>query len=195
MTRTLWSINGLATELQRDRRTVADALSGARADGEIRGRPAWFMTTAIAALGGAAGELDPVQERARKDRALAIATEIKNDLACGELVLVDDVVREVTGQFGILRSQLLAIPSRVASQVPADQRDLVLRLVEGRLHEAMAEISESRDLRTVKAARTKQAARRKAEDHHGEPDSGSPAGSGCGPRRRRAERGGAANHA
>ncbi len=36
------------------------------------------------------GDFDPIQERARKDRALAISTEIKNDLAQGRVVLIDE---------------------------------------------------------------------------------------------------------
>jgi len=50
--RRLYSVSDLAVELTRDRRTVGDALRNIAPDGEIKGRPAWFMTTAISALYG-----------------------------------------------------------------------------------------------------------------------------------------------
>src|SRR3954469_17277311 len=50
MTRTLWSINGLSTELGRDRRTIAKALSSVHPDGQLAGERAWFLSTALHAL-------------------------------------------------------------------------------------------------------------------------------------------------
>src|SRR5215210_5083169 len=50
MTRQLYSLSALATELRRDRRTVAAALSGVPGDGAKQGHPAWFLTTALQAL-------------------------------------------------------------------------------------------------------------------------------------------------
>jgi hypothetical protein len=52
MTRQLWTINGLATELDKDRRTVGRALRNVPADGTTRGgHKGWFMQTALDALG------------------------------------------------------------------------------------------------------------------------------------------------
>ena len=50
MTKQLWSISGLATELGRDRRTIAKALIGVAPDGELSGEKAWFFETALSAL-------------------------------------------------------------------------------------------------------------------------------------------------
>lgn len=52
MTRQLWSINALATELGMDRRTVAKRLSGVHSDGELQGHPAWYLDTALGAIQG-----------------------------------------------------------------------------------------------------------------------------------------------
>src|SRR5689334_3277592 len=47
MTRQLWTLNGLATELGKDRRTLGRALRGAPADGTTAGGyQGWFMETA-----------------------------------------------------------------------------------------------------------------------------------------------------
>jgi hypothetical protein len=50
MTATLFTLNSLAVELSKDRRTIARALRHVRADGEIDGRRAWYLATAIDAL-------------------------------------------------------------------------------------------------------------------------------------------------
>jgi len=51
MTRQLWSINGLATELGKDRRTLGRALRYVPTDGTTgRGYQGWFMETALRAL-------------------------------------------------------------------------------------------------------------------------------------------------
>jgi hypothetical protein len=53
MTRQLWSLNGLATELGKDRRTIGRVLRHVPADGMTRGGyKGWFMETALRALRG-----------------------------------------------------------------------------------------------------------------------------------------------
>jgi hypothetical protein len=52
MTRQLWTLNGLATELGKDRRTLGRALRHVPGDGATRsGYKGWFMETALRALG------------------------------------------------------------------------------------------------------------------------------------------------
>jgi hypothetical protein len=46
----LWTIGGLTTELDRDQRTVANALKHTPPDGKIGTRAAWYMKTAMEAL-------------------------------------------------------------------------------------------------------------------------------------------------
>jgi hypothetical protein len=51
MTRQIWSINGLATELGKDRRTLGRALRHVPTDGTTQsGYKGWFMETALRAL-------------------------------------------------------------------------------------------------------------------------------------------------
>ena len=50
MQRRLWSINALATELGKDRRTIAKRLDGVPIDGQLSGHPAWYLATALAAV-------------------------------------------------------------------------------------------------------------------------------------------------
>src|SRR5688572_21620195 len=50
MTAKLWSISALAVELRMDRRTVALRLRSVPPDGQLHGKPAWRLTTALDAL-------------------------------------------------------------------------------------------------------------------------------------------------
>ena len=50
MTARLWSISALAVELSMDRRTVAHRLRSVPPDGQLHGKPAWRLTTALDAL-------------------------------------------------------------------------------------------------------------------------------------------------
>ncbi|MCJ2010969.1 hypothetical protein, partial [Methylobacterium sp. J-076] len=63
------------------------------------------------------GNLDPAQERARKDRALAISAEIKNDIAVGKVVLIDDAIAIMTGSLAVVRNKILGLASRVAPRL------------------------------------------------------------------------------
>lgn len=50
MTPTLHTIEGIAIELNFDRRTVARALRDVPGDGQVRGKPAWRLQTALKVL-------------------------------------------------------------------------------------------------------------------------------------------------
>lgn len=51
MQKQLWSLNALAVELNKDRRTVARTLDNVPADGLLFGNRAWHLQTALKALG------------------------------------------------------------------------------------------------------------------------------------------------
>jgi len=90
------------------------------------------------------GELDPAQERARKDRALAEGTEVRNDLTRGSVVLIEDVTRLVVGEHGIVRSRVLSMPSRIASRVPEPVRAMVMAAAQQEAHAALEALSATR---------------------------------------------------
>ena len=65
MTPTLFSLNGLATELGKDRRTMGKVLAGVKPDGTIKGHSAWRLQTVLAALGKHAGSVSTFRGRYR----------------------------------------------------------------------------------------------------------------------------------
>lgn len=139
----LWSLNALETEIGRDRRTIGKALKGVPVDGKIGGRDAWHLTTVLAALdrhdyphGRESGSLDPAQERARKDRALAISAEIKNDIATSKVVLIEAVGSRVATDYSIVRERILTIPGKLSHSLNQEQA----RELEQEIDEALAEL-------------------------------------------------------
>jgi hypothetical protein len=59
----LWSLSGLATELQRNVRTVARALQGVAPDGRIGKHAGWRLTTALRALAAYERQSDQLSQR------------------------------------------------------------------------------------------------------------------------------------
>src|SRR3954451_17578200 len=137
--RRLYTVSDLAVELTRDRRTVGDALRNIAPDGEIRGRPAWFMTTAIAALYG-----ERTGARERKLQAEAGLAELALAQKRGELASVHVLAEAVDGERVVVRERLLAIPGKLQGQLqPAE-----VQIVENELYEALEQLSAGSDLVT-----------------------------------------------
>src|SRR3954452_25001460 len=119
MPRTLFSVNGLSTELGKDRRTISRALATVPPDGKVGAHPGWFLITALAALGWVGrkapdGErLDAEQERARKDKAIADLHEMKLAILRKEYGKIASMSRIMTTCFSHARTKFLAFPSRL----------------------------------------------------------------------------------
>src|SRR5215212_8341125 len=137
--RRLYSVSDLATELQRDRRTMGDALRNIASDGEIKGRPAWFMTTAISALYG-----ERTGARERKLLAEAGLAELALAQKRGELASVQVLAGAVDGERVVVRERLLAIPGKLQGQL----QPVEVHLVENELYEALEQLSAGADLVT-----------------------------------------------
>jgi phage terminase Nu1 subunit (DNA packaging protein) len=113
MTPRLWTVNGLATELGLDRRSLASRLATTPADSQVQGRPAWLMKNALVALGqptrAPRSELD--QERARLAKEQADGHELKNAALRGGLLPAEEVVAGWQAAIGRARSLMLGIAS------------------------------------------------------------------------------------
>ena len=142
MTAKLWTISGLAAELDRDRRTITRALRDVPHDGKEGRYRAWHMTTVLASMAGGAGDaLDLTAERARFAAAQADDREMKNDIARGDQITVAEFHLMVTSAFARVRAKLLALPSKMAPLVvgakTAAEAQAMLRDV---VHDALDEL-------------------------------------------------------
>jgi hypothetical protein len=91
---TLFTIEGLSTELARDRRTLARALRTVPADGKVKGRPAWRISTVLSvlrsppsqddgtlvALEQAADTLEVGFERLRREPVIAVRRKLAHEV-------------------------------------------------------------------------------------------------------------------
>lgn len=113
MTAKLWSVNGLATELEIDRRTLAKKLSGIEPDGELRGSPAWKMRTAVDAVMGKSQGSEPDQmevEKLQILRAKRRSLELSNERREGMQAEYDwqDAAIQAMGTYYHLRLRPIA---------------------------------------------------------------------------------------
>ena len=142
MTAKLWTISGLAAELDKDRRTITRALRDVPHDGKEGRWKAWHMTTVLAAMDNGHGDtLDLTAERARFAAAQADDREMRNDLARGDQITVAEFHLMVTSAFARVRAKMLALPSKMAPLVVgaknAAEAQAMLRDV---VHDALDEL-------------------------------------------------------
>ena len=144
MTAKLWTISGLAAELDKDRRTITRALRNVPHDGKEGRYRAWHMTTVLASMASGAGEaLDLTAERARFAAAQADDREMKNALARRDHITVGEFHQMMTSAFGRVRAKMLALPSKMAPLVmsvktAAEAQKMLRDVVHGALDELAA---------------------------------------------------------
>ena len=143
MTAKLWTISGLAAELNKDRRTITRALRDVPHDGKEGRYKAWHMTTVLAAMADGPGDtLDLTAERARFAAAQADDREMKNDLARGDQITVAEFHLMVTSAFARVRAKMLALPSKMAPLVaPVMEPAKAQGILRDTVHAALDELS------------------------------------------------------
>lgn len=143
----LWTVNALAVELGRDRRSIAKLVSDLPPDGQERGVDAWRLKRVIdIMLRGSrerpAGNLDPEQQRARKEKELADAAALKNAVTRKELVSGAEVEKAWGNMIGIARERILAMPSKLGPVLAAmTSAAEVQRAIEDEVRTALDELA------------------------------------------------------
>lgn len=95
-----------------------------------------------AAAGRAAnGDLDLAAERARLAKEQADAKEMENAIARGELVHIDQIVKDFEAQLTKVRTKMLSVPTKVAAEAHAVATvKEVQQIVETSIVEALSEL-------------------------------------------------------
>lgn len=143
--RRLYLKSELAVELEKDRVTIGGALRNVPPDGELNGRPAYFMMTGFRAvyLTQDGQALDPSQERARKDKELADRTAMANAVTRAELFSGSVVTQLVVDAFSTVRTNLLALPVKVAPLVHyREELATVQAIITDAINDVLGELSE-----------------------------------------------------
>jgi len=142
----LWTLNALAVELGHDRRTLARKLEGLAPDDETahggRVTRRWRLRRVVEHLYAAPahGELNPAQERARRDAEQADRIAMQNAVMRGGLLLREDVVREVGGYIDACRQRLLGLPGRIAAEFDPITGRRIEPIAQRIVHEAVVEL-------------------------------------------------------
>ena len=158
MTRTLYSLSALSTELSKDRRTIARALTSVPPDGKVSGHAAWHMLTALQALGWIGhksdGErLDAEQERARKDRAIADLHEMKLAILRKKDVETEGITRVMTQVFAMVRTRFLAFPSKLTPfLVGQTEPGEVFRILQDAVYDLLNDLADTHIVAAVEGA-------------------------------------------
>lgn len=89
------------------------------------------------------GELNPEQERARKDKEAADKLAMENGLRRGELLDANLIGEDVARWLTVFRSAMLRAPSKLAPLVNPENPNLARAHIEAELHQILTELSES----------------------------------------------------
>lgn len=142
MVASLHSLSSLAVETGRNIRTISKALKGVKPDGELKGKPAWFLTTALTALEGDPNVMNPAREKARLDGFKADIAEIELATLKGDRVPRGQVRDMIQRCNQIVRTKLFTVASKVAPLLKdklstAQKEEIVRRAID----EALSELS------------------------------------------------------
>lgn len=90
-----------------------------------------------------AGELNPEQERARRDKEAADKLAMENGLRRGELLDANLIGEDVARWLTVFRSAMLRAPTKLAPLVNPEKPGMARALIETELHQILTELSES----------------------------------------------------
>lgn len=90
-----------------------------------------------------AGELNPEQERARRDKEAADKLAMENELRRGELLDANLIGEDISRWLTVFRSAMLRAPSKLAPLVNPEKPSMARALIETELHQILTELSES----------------------------------------------------
>ncbi len=147
----LWTLNALAVELGRDRRSLARALEGLEPDecrqAGSRTDRKYRLVRVIEHLyardpGGE--ELDPAKERARKDKEAADKLALENAETRGDLARVSVMAREVATLLGDHRQNALSVPTKLAPILVGLDADRIRSKLEDAVYELLGDLADYR---------------------------------------------------
>lgn len=148
----LWTLNGLAVELGRDRRALARDLEGLEPDTTrqtgSRTERRWRLRHVIEHLMRPTGEstegLDAEQERARRDKEAADKLALENAETRGDIARVSVMVREVGSMLADHRQRALGIPSKLAPMLVGLTAPGIQIKLEDAIYELLGDLADYR---------------------------------------------------
>ena len=103
----------------------------------------WESTTALRAVLVEAkpNGLDPQQERARKDAAQALKTEMENQRRAGELMVAADAAAAWAAHISAAKTKLLSLPTKLPPLLEGKPAPVMATLLRTEVHAALRELA------------------------------------------------------
>jgi hypothetical protein len=140
-----WTVNALAIELERDRRTLAKLLEGLtpdiQDDSGSRVTRKWRMSRVFAHLSGGDAELDGNAERARKDKEAADKLALENAQTRNELGRIDEMATVFGGHIERARARLIQVPDVLGQFCDPKSGPKLIGEARRLIHEALTELA------------------------------------------------------
>lgn len=142
----LWTISGLAVELERDRRTLARSLEGlepdqSETDGAGRVTRRYRMARVVAHLFTGDAALDGNAERARKDKESADKLALENALTRSEVGLISEMEAWFGSHVERAQARLIQIPDALGQFCDTRSATIVVGEARRLIHEALEELA------------------------------------------------------
>lgn len=133
----LWSVNALATEFQKDRRTVAKRLEEVEPSKEGK----WLLRDAAPAILGITA-LDPTQQKAALDEARTKKLELEIERMEGRSLDAEEARQALAAMNSRIRARLSAVAGAQAGRAnPEDPRRAEVAIADG-INDALAELAD-----------------------------------------------------
>jgi len=147
----LWTLNALAVELGRDRRSLARSLEGLEPDESrqvgARTERKYRLVRVIEHLYSRVpdgGDLDPAKERARPHKDAADKLALENAETRGDIARVSVMAREVGAMLADHRQNALGIPAKLAAVLVNLDADRIRSKLEDAIYELLGDLADYR---------------------------------------------------
>jgi phage terminase Nu1 subunit (DNA packaging protein) len=100
----------------------------------------------VAAGRGADSDVDLSSVRAQLTQAQTEAVLLKNSVARGEYVAVEEVVRQVQNDYAVVRQRLLSIAGKISDELAHRDREIVHSVIDREINAALEELSAPAEL-------------------------------------------------
>jgi hypothetical protein len=135
----LWSLSGLAVELNGNPRTLSRRLKHTRPDGKLNGNPAWLLSTAICAM-----KIDQPRRGGATDEIGADLMKLAHDFQAGLVQMRAEPSlarrRELAKEFGPLIGALDRKLQASLGLIPEDERTFIRKGTDQITREAIGEL-------------------------------------------------------
>jgi len=100
----------------------------------------------VAAGRARTGDLDPQQEKARRDKEYADLLAMRNAITRNEYASIDEICSALGDELRIVRNRILRMPNKLASRLAMKPTQVIFDAIQEEAYEALSELSAEADI-------------------------------------------------